>query len=125
MKDEVHEGISIRLRPPSWPPDSVLRREETSSPRPLVGRQEMEEMEVRQQSTSAALEELIDSLVRRKGLAYVERQYDSGLMSGVVEPAFEQWKKRQATRRRAAPRVPAALIAVMLLVAYFALAWSV
>lgn len=79
---------------------------------------------MQQHSTSTALEEVVDALVRRKGLAYVERQYDSGLMSAVIEPAFERWK-RKATRRRAAHRVPVALVAVMLLVASLALTWSV
>lgn len=77
-----------------------------------------------QQSTRTTLEEAIVAMVRRKGLAYVERQYDSGLMSPVIEPAFEQWKREQA-KHRGAPRAPMALVVTMLLVVYFAAVWSI
>lgn len=79
---------------------------------------------MQQSSISAASEEAILALIDSKGAAYVQRQYDSGLLSAVIDPAFERWQRTQA-QRPPRMRIPMSILVVGAMVGYFVLVWSV
>lgn len=78
---------------------------------------------MQQPSISAASQEAVLALIARKGAAYVQRQYEAGLLSTVIEPAFEQWQ-RARTQPPSRLRVPLSLVVTLAFVGYFALVWS-
>lgn len=73
-------------------------------------------------SISAASQEAILALIQSKGVAYVQRQYEAGLLSAVIEPAFEQWLRTRA-RSRTRFRIPMTLVVTLTIVGYLALVW--